>query len=79
MDDETAIVLVIVTAIAAWWWLGDDEEGGLLGDARQVIDAGVDLVTRGQRLTHAPYDTDTGVVPGSPQSLADQTSYDLET
>jgi len=65
--------------VVAWWLLGDDEEGGVLGDARQLIDAGVDLVVSGHRLTHAPYDTDTGVVPGSPQSLADQTSYDLET
>lgn len=65
--------------VVLWWFLGDSEEGGVLGDARQLIDAGVDLVTRGARLTHAPYDTTTGLVPGDPQSLADQTSYDLET
>jgi hypothetical protein len=70
---------VLAGLVAVWWLLGDNEEGGLLGDARQLIDAGVDLVVRGQRLTHAPYDTTTGVVPGTPQSLADQTSYDLET
>lgn len=80
MNRETKIAIGVGFAlVAAWWFLGDNEEGGILGDARQVIDAGVDLVTRGARLTHAPYDTDTGVVPGSPQSLADQTSYDLET
>ena len=50
-----------------------------MGDTRQLIDAGVDLVLRGARLTHAPYDTTTGVVAQSPQALADSTPYDLET
>ncbi len=80
MNRDAKILLAVGAAlVAAWWLLGPDEEGGVLGDARQVIDAGVDLVLRGKRLTHAPYDTSTGVVPGSPQSLADQTPYDLET
>lgn len=80
MNRELKIALGVGFAlVAAWWYFGDDEEGGVLGQARQVIDAGVDLVVRGQRVTHAQYDTTTGVVPGSPQSIADQTSYDVET
>ena len=80
MNRATKIALAAGAAVVvAWWFLGPDEEGGLLGDARQLIDSAVDLVVRGARLTHAPYDTDTGVVPGSPQDLADQTTYDLET
>lgn len=79
MSKNAQLWLIALGVVAAWYFIGPDEEGGILGDARQVIDAGVDLVTRGQRLTHAPYDTSTGVVPGSPQSLADQTTYDLET
>jgi hypothetical protein len=79
MDEGEVTLLAVAGVIAAWWFFGDDEEGGLLGEARQVIDAGVDLVLRGQRLTHAPYDTTTGVVPGAPQDLANQTTYDLET
>ncbi len=79
MDEEETIFAVVAAVIVGWWLLGPDDEGGALGIVRQAIDAGVDLVTRGNRATHAPYDTATGVVPGSPQSLADQTSYDLET
>lgn len=80
MNRETSIALGgAFVLIAAWWLLGSNEEGGVLGAARQVIDAGVDLVVRGERLTHAPYDTTTGVVNASPQALADSTSYDLET
>lgn len=79
MSDDDALVLVGLGLVAAWWYFGPDEEGGLLGTVRQLIDDGVDLVTRGQRLTSAPYDTTTGVVPGNPQDLADQTTYDLET
>ena len=77
--EATTLWLVAAGVVFAWWWLGDDEEGGVLGDVRQLVDAGVDLVTRGARLTRAPYDTTTGIVPGSPQDLADSTNYDLET
>jgi len=73
------ILLGFLGVAALWWFLGPDEEAGVLGDARQLIDGAVDLVLRGSRLTHAPYDTTTGVVPGLPQDLADQTTYDLET
>jgi hypothetical protein len=79
VSKNVKLLLIGAGLFFAWYFIGPDEEGGILGDARQLIDAGVDLVTRGQRLTHAPYDTTTGVVPGSPQSLADQTTYDLET
>jgi hypothetical protein len=79
MDEDETILLVAGAAVVAWWWLGPNEEGGPLGILRQAIDAGVDLVSRGARLTHAPYDTSTGVVPGNPQALADSTTLDLET
>lgn len=79
MSKNGQLFLIFAGVVVAWYLLGPDEEGGLLGDARQIIDDGVGLVTRGSRLTSAPYDKGTGVVPGSPQSLADQTSYDLET
>lgn len=80
MNRDAKIYLGVAAAIvAAWWFLGSDEEGGVLGNVRQLIDDGVDLVVRGNRLTHAPYDTSTGIVPQSPQALADSTPYDLET
>lgn len=79
MSKGGKLLAIGVLAVAAWWWLGPDEETGILGNARQLIDGAVDLVTRGAKVTHAQYDTTTGVVPGTPQSIADQTSYDLET
>ena len=79
MDEEETIFAVVAGVVVAWWLLGPNDEGGVLGVARQLIDDGVDLVTRGKRVTHAPYDPSTGIVPGSPQSLADTTGYDLET
>lgn len=65
--------------VLAWWFLGDAEEGGILGNLRQAVNSAVNLVAKGQRLTHAPYDTTTGVVPGDPYALADTTTYDAET
>jgi hypothetical protein len=65
--------------VAGWWLLGDDEEGGILGDARQAADSIVNLVIlRGTRLTSAPYNTTTGVVPGDPVALAASTPYELD-
>lgn len=77
--DGKILAVAAAGVVAAWWILGDDEEGGVLGDVRQAVNSAVNLVVKGNRLTHAPYDTTTGVVPGSPQALADQTPYDLET
>lgn len=78
-EDETTLLWLLGGVAVAWWFLGPDDEGGVLGYARQLIDSGVDLVLRGNRLTHAPYDPSTGLVPGSPQSLADSTALDLES
>lgn len=77
--DQKVIALAAAGVVLAWWFLGDDEEGGVLGDVRQAVNDAVNLVAKGKRLTHAPYDTSTGVVPGAPQALADQSGYDLET
>jgi hypothetical protein len=77
--DRDALLLAGAGVVAAWWLLGDNEEGGLLGDARQLVNAAVNLVAQGDRLTRCPYDTTTGVVPCDPQGLADSTTYDLET
>lgn len=79
MSEDDLPWLIALGLVAAWWIFGPDEEGGILGDVRQAIDAGVDLVTRGAKVTHAQYDTTTGVVPGTPQSIADVTTYDVET
>jgi len=77
--DEKIIAVAAAGAVLAWWFLGDDEEGGILGDIRQAVNSAVNLVAKGARLTHAPYDTTTGVVPADPQALADESGYDLET
>lgn len=77
--DQKIIAAAAAGVVLAWWFLGDDEESGILGDIRQAVNSAVNLVAKGNRLTHAPYDTTTGVVPGDPQALADQSGYDLET
>ena len=79
MRDRDLLLAAAAAVVVAWWAFGDDEEGGVLGDVRQAVNDAVNLIVQGQRLTHAPYDTTTGVVPGDPQALADSTSYDLET
>jgi hypothetical protein len=77
--DEKIIAAAAAGAVLFWWFAGDDEESGVLGDIRQAVNSAVNLVVKGARLTHAPYDTTTGVVPADPQALADQSGYDLET
>lgn len=77
--DAKIVAAAAAGVVLAWWFLGDDEEGGLLGDLRQAVNSAVNLVVKGQRLTHAPYDTTTGIVNADPQALADSTTYDLET
>lgn len=79
MRERDALLLAGGGLVAAWWFFGDPEPGGVLGDVRQFVNAAVDLVLQGQRLTRCPYDTTTGVVPCDPQALADSTPYDLET
>ena len=82
MTDGRLLLIVAGGLVLGWWFLGDDEEGGALGDARQLVNDAINalpLIQTGDRLTHAPYDKTTGVAPGAPQDLADQTAYDLET
>jgi hypothetical protein len=56
--------------VAAWWFFGDEEPGGAVGDLRQAFLDVVNGITQGSRLTHAPYDKTTGVVPGTPEEIA---------
>lgn len=80
MKDETQILLLAAAGVAlAWWHFGDQEPGGLLGSVRQYVDDAIGLVVSGPLLTHAHYNTTTGVVDADPQALADSTPYDLET
>jgi hypothetical protein len=64
----------------AWWlYVGRaSEPGGLLGDLNQIVDSLTSL-GRGSRLTRAPYDTTTGIVPGDPEDLASSCGLDVET
>jgi hypothetical protein len=87
-DSDMSLVWILAFTIGgivvAYWVIngggtGPAEWGGVLGTIAQAATDAVALVTRGKRLTNAPYDKTTGVVPGAPQSLADQTTYDLET
>jgi hypothetical protein len=64
----------------AWWYLygQHDEPGGLLGNLNQLL-ASLTSLGRGSRLTRAPYNTTTGVVPGDPDALASSAGLDVET
>jgi len=64
--------------LGAWYWFGEPEPGGLIGDVRQAFRDAIAAVTQGRRLTRAPYDKTTGVVPGEPAALAAAAGLDLD-
>ena len=69
----------VAVGLGAWYYLGDSEADGVIGDVRQAFTAAINSITQGRRLTRAPYDTTTGVVPGRPGELAAAAGLDLET
>jgi hypothetical protein len=69
---ELAILLFIVLA----WQAGD---GNVADGVSTLVDDVVNGITRGARVTNAPYDKSTGVVNADPQGLADQGGVDLDT
>jgi hypothetical protein len=50
-------------------------DGDVVAGAEDILST----ITQGPRVTHAPYDKSTGVVPYSPDGLASQAGVDLET
>lgn len=65
---------------AVWALAQDDGEGAspvdkLADGIRELLNG----IAKGDRVTHAPYSKVTGMVPGSPQSLADVAGVDVET
>lgn len=71
---------ITVTVIIAYYWLFyNSDDLGVTGDVTQTIDDAINAITRGTRLTHAPYDKQTGLVPGSPDDLASSCGLDTET
>jgi len=79
---KTAITLggaALAGALVWYWFFGQyDEPAGVLGDVTQTLDALTSL-GRGSRLTRAPYDTTTGIVPGAPADLAAAAGLDVDT
>jgi hypothetical protein len=68
----------VAAGLLAWWFLGDDEPGGVMGDLRAVFLDAVNGITQGRRLTRAPYDHTTGIVPGDPGALAAEAGATLD-
>lgn len=66
------MLLFIVLA----WQAGD---GNVADGVSSLVDDVVATITRGARVTNAPYDKTTGVVNADPQALADQAGVDLNT
>lgn len=75
-------VLGMVAAVLyAYWALSrDDGEGATvvdkLGDGVRDI---LSSIVKGKRVTNAPYSKTTGLVPGTPNSLATSAGVDVET
>jgi hypothetical protein len=65
--------------VGAWWLFGQRDPAGLVGDIAQQLNDALNAVVKGARLTSAPYDKTTGLVPGAPSDLADQAGLDLES
>jgi hypothetical protein len=64
--------------VAAWWIFGQRDPGGLVGDLAQQLNDALNAIVKGDRLTHAPYDKTTGVVPGAPEDLAAEAQLDVD-
>jgi hypothetical protein len=69
---ELAILLFLVLA----WSAGD---GNVADGVSSLVEDVVNGITRGARVTNAPYDKATGLVNADPQALADQAGVDLDT
>lgn len=69
----------VALGLGAWWLLEQSELGGLPGEASQALNDALNAIVKGNRLTHAPYDKTTGVVPGQPEDLAAAAGLDVET
>lgn len=65
--------------LGVWWLAGQPELGGVAGEASQLVNDALNAIVKGDRLTHAPYDKETGLVPGTPEELAAAAGLDVET
>jgi hypothetical protein len=64
--------------VGAWWLVRQHDPAGLVGDLAQQLNDALNAIVKGDRLTHAPYDKATGVVPGSPDDLAAEAQLDVD-
>jgi hypothetical protein len=64
--------------VGAWWLTSQREAGGLVGDLAQQANDALNAIVKGSRLTSAPYDKATGVVPGAPEDLAAAAQLDVD-
>jgi hypothetical protein len=80
MERRTIYLLAGAGAgIAGWWLLGQSDAGGLVGESSALLNDALNAILKGAKLTHAPYDKTTGVVPGTPAELAQAAGVEVET
>jgi hypothetical protein len=81
MERRTAYLIAAGAGLGlgAWWLATTPELAGVAGDASQLVNDALNAIVKGDRLTRAPYDKATGVVPGSPAELAGVAGLDVET
>ncbi len=81
MERRTAYLVAggAALGLGAWWLATQYELAGLAGEAAQLLNDALNAIVKGNRLTRAPYDKGTGVVPGTPDELAAAAGLDVET
>lgn len=81
MERRTAYLVAggVALGLGVWWLATQSELGGLAGQAAQAVNDALNAIVKGDRLTQAPYDKTTGVVPGDPEELAAAAGLDVET
>lgn len=82
-DNDNSLLWILggtVAVVVVYYFVFyNSEDMGAIGEVTQTIDDAVNSILRGQRLTNAPYDKSSGLVPGNPDDLANSCGLDTET
>lgn len=71
--------ITVAVVVLYYWLFYNTDTLGIAGDVTQMINDAINGIVRGARLTDAPYDKTTGLVPETPDDLAGSCGLDVET